>query len=204
MSTSMPCAGDSHDGTFVGSFSSISSRSHRTTGPAFETVVASYASRVLKRKSPPESVIDSNVGPYVSSILHAALGSETDIGSHINLALAETVPEYHSVMELLEENCNMSEEDANAIVSLVSWDRVHSSHRRALVKNVLFCCKCGYWMTNKSQALTYTCKGVPQHSDGRAKLKRLMSGLHPGRKVLLWPDGTCTATPTPPIYLDQQ
>lgn len=116
----MPCAGDSHDGTFVGSFSSISSRSHRTTGPAFETVVASYASRVLKRKSPPESVIDSNVGPYVSSILHAALGSETDIGSQINLALAETVPEYHCVMELLEENCNMSEEDAKSALQSIA------------------------------------------------------------------------------------
>ena len=82
------------------------------------------------------------------------------------------------------------------------WAKVHHSHQRMLIQNVLFCAKCGYYMVHKPQALAAQCIGKPKHADGRAKLKRLLQGLHPDRKVDVWPDGACTRIPVEPLHLD--
>lgn len=97
------------------------------SGPAFETAVASYASRVLKKKSPPESVIDSSVGPYVTSMLRSslesdattAMSSSSSQGFNGTIVQVQSLAEYDSMLELLEEHCNMSEEVAkNALQSI--------------------------------------------------------------------------------------
>ena len=129
----------------TGSFNSNASSSHnnynfnnnnnnkaRLSGPAFETAVASYASRVLKKKSPPESVIDSSVGSYVTSILKPALesksgdndntspnGNNNGNGSTRDIQI-ETIAEYDSLMELLEEHCNMTEEVAKSALQSIA------------------------------------------------------------------------------------
>ena len=81
-------------------------------------------------------------------------------------------------------------------------DDVHPSHRRMLLRNILFCKRCGYWSSKKTQKLSSECKIAPPHSDGRAKLKRMMDGYHPDRNVRAWNDGLSTAIKVRPIGLD--
>ena len=88
------------------------------------------------------------------------------------------------------------------VVDKTGWNRVHESHQRALIKDVLFCTRCGYFMVKRAQSLASPCLGRPKHADSTAKLKRMLDGRHPDRKVLMWPDGTSTAVIVPPIYLD--
>mmetsp|Transcript_24463 Transcript_24463/g.27991 ORF Transcript_24463/g.27991 Transcript_24463/m.27991 type:complete len:807 (-) Transcript_24463:217-2637(-) len=101
--------------------SSQGSRSHMT-GPAFESALAAYASRVLKKRSPPESVIDASVGPYVTSILRGALECQSgdDIRSHDFAMNVEHIPEYESLMELLEEHCTMNEDVAKTVLQKIA------------------------------------------------------------------------------------
>ena len=81
-------------------------------------------------------------------------------------------------------------------------DGVHTSHRRMLLRNILFCKRCGYWSSKKTQKLSTECRLVPPHSDGRAKLKRMLDGYHPDRTVQAWSDGLSTAIKVKPINLD--
>lgn len=110
MSTSMTFLDGVSSDIYPTSFSSNSSSSKaQMTGPAFESAVASYASRVLKKKCPPQSAVDASVGPYVTSTLRSALQAEgisTDWTT--GAVVLETLPDYDSLMELLEEHCNMS------------------------------------------------------------------------------------------------
>ena len=123
------------DLSFDNSFSSsTNNNNHNTrtqhvvkTGLAFETAVASYASRVLKRKSPPESVIDSSVGPYIASMLRSALEPDNNntstiigfYGNNNNIQI-EALDEYESLMELLEEHCNMNEDVAKSALQSIA------------------------------------------------------------------------------------
>ena len=94
--------------------------------------------------------------------------------------------------------------EVNAAAATVPFaDDVHPSHRIMLLRNILFCKRCGYWSSKKTQKLSSECKIAPPHSDGRAKLKRMMDGYHPDRKVHAWNDGLSTAIKVRPISLDQ-
>jgi hypothetical protein len=69
------------------------------TTKASDAAIDSYASKVLKRESPPDAVIDPSVGPYVTSLLRCA-----DLHDVKNLSSLE---EYESLLELLEDQCNI-------------------------------------------------------------------------------------------------
>ncbi len=123
MSSSMSYFGTSPIDAFGSSFNSTNSIKNCTRGPAFETAVASYASRILKKKSPPESAIDSSVGPYVASKLRSALESKFSTRITItdtNTIQVENLDEYGSLMELLEEHCNMSEQGARSALQYIA------------------------------------------------------------------------------------
>ena len=70
---------------------------------------------------------------------------------------------------------------------------VHPSHHKLLLRNILFCKICGYWSSKKTQKLSTQCCLEPPHSDGRAKLKRMMDGYHPDYRAAQWSDGMSTA-----------
>jgi len=118
MSSSVPYFDTAPIDVFGSSFNSSSSKTC-TRGPAFETAVASYASRILKKKSPPESAIDSSVGPYVASQLRSALESDFPT-STMSTVQVENLTEYDSLMELLEEHCNMSEQGARSVLQCIA------------------------------------------------------------------------------------
>ncbi|KAG7366559.1 Smr domain containing protein [Nitzschia inconspicua] len=69
------------------------------TAKASDSAIDDYASKVLKRSSPPDAVVDSSLGPYVTSLLRCA-----DISDIKDLSSLE---EYESLLELLEDQCNM-------------------------------------------------------------------------------------------------
>ena len=80
---------------------------------------------------------------------------------------------------------------------------VHPSHRKMLLRSIVFCKKCGYWSSKKTQKLSAPCQNEPQHSDGRAKLKRMLDGYHPDRTLKEWNDGLSTAIKIDVICLDE-
>ena len=69
---------------------------------------------------------------------------------------------------------------------------VHPTHRKRLLRNIVFCKLCGYWSSKKTQKLSEKCLLAPPHSDGRAKLKGMLDGYHPDRNVRAWNDGLST------------
>ena len=79
---------------------------------------------------------------------------------------------------------------------------VHASHKTMAIRSVVFCKLCVYWASNKSQKLQSKCLLEPPHSDGANKLKRMVRGIHPDRKVLMWPDGLDTRIATDPVPID--
>ena len=82
-------------------------------------------------------------------------------------------------------------------------DHIHTSHLRSMVRSIVFCRRCGYWASKKSQKLKEACLGAPANNFNKGTLKRLLNGFHPDcKKVTLWPDGAATSVPTPPIPLD--
>jgi hypothetical protein len=135
--------------------------------------------------------------------------AERSARSHILAATYQTaVPRNHYgssglmhevVNELRGPNVAM-----NAAAATVPFaDDVHPSHRRMLLRNILFCKRCGYWSSKKTQRLSSECNLAPPHSDGKAKLKRMMEGFHPDRNVQAWNDGLSTSINVKPIGLDQ-
>lgn len=83
-------------------------------------------------------------------------------------------------------------------------DEVHPSHHKMLLRNILFCESCGYWSSEKTQKLTEPCPLKPPHSDGRAKLNRLLNGHRPDRKVKAWNDGLSTSVKIQVASLDEE
>ena len=79
---------------------------------------------------------------------------------------------------------------------------VHPSHRTMALRSVVFCKSCGYWSSKKSQKLQIQCLLKPPHSDGVHKLKRMVNGMRPDRKVLMWPGGLDTRIKTSPVPID--
>lgn len=112
-----------------------SSSSMNMTSPAFESTLISYASRMLKIKSPQTAVIDDSVAPYVTSILRSAFSnlSPTDLarvrtttdtdekdGSSSPLEIQEVVDEYDALMELLMEQCEMEQDKSRETLASIA------------------------------------------------------------------------------------
>lgn len=134
--------------------------------------------------------------------------AERSARSHILAATYQTaVPRNHYdsnglihevVNELRGPNVAM-----NAAAATVPFaDDVHPSHRKMLLRNMLCCKRCGYWSSKKTQRLSPECNLAPPHSDGKAKLKRMMEGFHPDRNVQAWNDGLSTSIKVKPLALD--
>lgn len=97
-----------------------SATSNLYNNAAVDTAVDTYASLVLRIYSPPESNIDSSLGPYVCSILRNAT-SNTIQEQESYYRYLEEVPEADSILELLEEHCGMGVDEAkNALWIIVT------------------------------------------------------------------------------------
>lgn len=80
---------------------------------ATESAIDAYANKVLETMSPPEtSFIDDNLGPYVTSLLRCA-----DIQDKGQVT---TLEEFDSLLELLEDQCNMDKKKASDCVLLIA------------------------------------------------------------------------------------
>ena len=83
------------------------------TSAATESAVDAYANRILQSKSPIEAVVDTSLGPYVTAMLRCADLTKPD-------AVTE-IPEFESLVELLEDQCSMGPDDAkDALLSIAS------------------------------------------------------------------------------------
>lgn len=113
-----------------------SSSSMNITSPAFESTLVSFASRMLKMKSPQTAVIDESVAPYVTSILRSTLSNLSDddlsrlstgggaLGEKGDqsggLDIQAVVGEYDALMELLMEQCEMEADNARETLELIA------------------------------------------------------------------------------------
>ena len=79
---------------------------------------------------------------------------------------------------------------------------IHPSHHKMMIRNIVFCKRCGYSKSRKTQKLADKCHLQPKQVDVKQKLKRMMAGKHPDRHVLKWPDGLSTQVTVPPINID--
>lgn len=86
----------------------------RRTSAAVESAVDAYASRVLLEASPAEACVDESLGPYVTSLLRCSLSEMTSDGG------VSSIPEFDSLLELLEEHCSLSEEAAKKTLTTIS------------------------------------------------------------------------------------
>ena len=83
------------------------------TSAATESAVDAYANRILQSKSPIEAVVDTSLGPYVTAMLRCADLTKPD-------AVTE-IPEFESLVELLEDQCSMGADDAkDSLLSIAS------------------------------------------------------------------------------------
>ena len=82
------------------------------------------------------------------------------------------------------------------------WGKVHPSHTRAMVNQILFCSKCGAWMSSHCKGLSEVCHHIPANKNAKAKLHRMQRGLHPMRDTD-WPDGTSRLVKFPPTRIDR-
>eukprot|EP00543_Licmophora_paradoxa_P010759 CAMPEP_0202467942 /NCGR_PEP_ID=MMETSP1360-20130828/73686_1 /ASSEMBLY_ACC=CAM_ASM_000848 /TAXON_ID=515479 /ORGANISM="Licmophora paradoxa, Strain CCMP2313" /LENGTH=693 /DNA_ID=CAMNT_0049092667 /DNA_START=170 /DNA_END=2251 /DNA_ORIENTATION=- len=103
--------------------SSISSSIHNNTArnnsttvmnrvAANESVIDAYATKILKTKSPPEACIDDSLGPYVTSLLRCSLSPPTED--------VKDLPEFDSLMELVQEHCTLDSNDAMEVLEIIA------------------------------------------------------------------------------------
>jgi len=83
-----------------------------SSSAALETAVDAYATRVLQKLSPPEAVVDDSVGPYITSLLRCAEINEEEEVTEL--------PEFESLLELLEDQCSMESESATEAVLAIA------------------------------------------------------------------------------------
>ena len=77
-----------------------------------ESAVDAYASRILETMSPPEAVIDTSLGPYVTSLLRCAdIHDKEDVSS---------LAEFDSLLELLEDQCHMERVVATDALKIIA------------------------------------------------------------------------------------
>jgi hypothetical protein len=78
---------------------------------ATESAVDAYATRVLQASTPPEAFLDTSLGPYVTSVLRAT--------EELNLDVT-LLAEFESLVELLEDQCNMEPEVATRALEQIA------------------------------------------------------------------------------------
>ena len=66
-----------------------------------------------------------------------------------------------------------------------AFPSIHPSHQKMMLRNIVFCKRCGYSTSRKTQKLSEKCHLQPTHNDVKHKLKRMMEGKHPDRLVLV-------------------
>ena len=66
---------------------------------------------------------------------------------------------------------------------------IDRSHHKMMVRDVVFCKKCGYHGTWKAQMLKVKCNEVPKHHNAKQQLDRMLRGLYPNTTALFWPNG---------------
>eukprot|EP00978_Attheya_sp_CCMP212_P000726 scaffold1449_cov56-Attheya_sp.AAC.1 len=97
-----------------------------TRGAAVESAVDAHASRVLRTRSPPEAFIDPSLGPYVTATLRGAIAEfgngrgliSSRLGFDIDLSVTD-LPQFDSLVELLEENCSMESDIAKDVLQQI-------------------------------------------------------------------------------------
>ena len=85
---------------------------------------------------------------------------------------------------------------------LETFPNIHQSHSKMMIRNIVFCRKCGCSTSRKTQKLVLECNLKPKHSCAKHKLKKWLDGKHPDAKAQRWPDGLSTAVATPPINIE--
>ncbi len=80
-------------------------------GSAVESAVDAYATRVLQASTPPETFLDTSLGPYVTSVLRCTEMQSFDVTSLI---------EFESLLELLEDQCNMERDVATKALKSIA------------------------------------------------------------------------------------
>jgi hypothetical protein len=86
--------------------------SSAVTSAAVESVVDAYATRVLQKMSPTEAVVDTSVGPYITSLLRCAeIHDQQEVTA---------LSEFDSLLELLEDQCSMEQEAATSAVKAIA------------------------------------------------------------------------------------
>lgn len=81
----------------------------RRKSAAVESAVDAYATRVLSEASPAEACVDESLGPYVTSLLRCS-----------DVEQVTSIPEFESLLELLEEHCSLSEESATTALTTIA------------------------------------------------------------------------------------
>ena len=81
---------------------------------AVEIAVDAHATRLIQSNSAPEACVDSSLGPYITSILREALLTNNINSDTTSLS---SIPEYDSLIELLESQCQMELHVAESIIA---------------------------------------------------------------------------------------
>lgn len=111
------------------------------TSPAFSSAVTAYATRVLSYQSPPEACFDSSVASHIVSTLQTTL-SVSPMTDYTYCDIHNTLQdldEYQSLLELLEEHCNMNKTVAhNTLQSIFKAIRTgdFDSHGESTLQHV--------------------------------------------------------------------
>lgn len=82
-----------------------------TMGSAVESAVDAYATRVLQASSPPDAFLDTSLGPYVASVLRCTEMQDSDVTALV---------EFESLLELLEDQCNMERDAATKALQSIA------------------------------------------------------------------------------------
>ena len=58
-----------------------------------------------------------------------------------------------------------------------------------MIRDIIFCKRCGYNASWKAQQLNGVCNQTPKHNNVAQQLRRMLRGEHPDHRVLFWPGG---------------
>jgi len=78
---------------------------------ATESAIDAYATRVLQESTPPGSILDTSLGPYVTSVLRASEELSHDVSE---------LEEFESLLELLEDQCNVEPDVATSVLKKIA------------------------------------------------------------------------------------
>lgn len=138
--------------------------------------IDAYATRVLEARSPPETCfIDDSLGPYVTSLLRCADITDKD--------QVTSIAEFDSLLELLEDQCNMDKETASDCVFLIA-DAVITqvlplSERRARSSSLSNGCGNGFGMYTQHggglDSFRSMSNALPESASARKTMARIDS-----------------------------